>query len=128
MTLQKSDLIAELKISKDLEGIKKEQVKSKEEVKQKVAEIGQTFRPENFLTKVPEFDASGALVPPWKRLMMAKKIADKAKKDAEVQAIRDAETRRFQSIPEWKRNILIRREQQSSPLMLVSHPSQLIRH
>ena len=117
MILQKHDLIAELKISKDLEGIKKEQVKSKEEVAQKVAQIGQQFRPEDFVHQVPEFDATGALVPAWKRIMMAKKIADKAKKDAEVQAVIDAQEKRFHSIPEWKRNILLRREQQnSSPL------------
>lgn len=116
MLHQKKDLIAELKISKDLDGIKKEQVKSKQEVQQKVAQIVQNFRPENFLHKVPETDGTGATIPAWKRLMMAKKVAEKEKRDAEQLVMQEAEAKRLHCLPAWKRNILNRRsDQKSSP-------------
>lgn len=87
--LQKHDVIAELKLSKDLDGIKKQKHhdKNKDEVsraqftqlhrsaltrrylfaqaKEKIAEINQQFKPENFLNQVPEVDPSGATVPQW---------------------------------------------------------------
>ena len=120
MVVRKQDLIAELKISKDLEGIKKVQVKSSKQqllqVKQHVEQASvqqqqQSFKPEDFLPQVPETDGSGAVVPPWKRHMMARKLAEKAKKDAEHQVMMEAEARRVSGVPEWKRNILNRRDQ-----------------
>lgn len=114
MLHQKKDLIAELKISKDLDGIKKEQVKSKQQVQQKVAQIVHSFRAENFLDRVPETDPIGATIPAWKRLMMAKKVAEKAKKDAEQQVMLEAEAKRLHYLPAWKRNILNRRSDHKS--------------
>ncbi|RWS07615.1 espin-like protein [Dinothrombium tinctorium] len=110
---QQNDLIAELKQSKDLDGIKKlkEQSKSKEEVKDKMAEIAQQFTPERFLDEIPEKDAFGAIIPKWKRLMLAKKAAEKAKKEAEQKLLKEQESKRINSIPEWKRNLLHKKDE-----------------
>ncbi|RWS31793.1 ankyrin repeat domain-containing protein 12-like protein [Leptotrombidium deliense] len=111
--VQKNDLIAELKQSKDLEGIKKlkEQAKTKDEVKDKLAEIADKFTAEKFLYEIPERDAFGAIVPQWKRVMIAKKAAEKAKKEAEQQIIQEQAYKRMNAIPEWKRNLLHRKEE-----------------
>ena len=84
-------------------------------MQQKVAELGSILKPEVFLDKVPAVDATGAQVPDWKRLMMARKLADKAKKEAEQQLLQEQEAKRKQEIPEWKRNILNRRTQHPEP-------------
>lgn len=82
-------------------------------MKERVAEIGTQFTAENFLPSVPEKDASGCEIPHWKRLMLAKKVAEKAKKEAEVLAIQQAEAKRINSIPEWKQRILNKQNQSS---------------
>ena len=80
-------------------------------MKERVAEIGNYFTAENFLTSIPEKDASGCEIPQWKRLMLAKKLAEKAKKEAEQQAIQQAEAKRINSMPEWKQRILNKQNQ-----------------
>ncbi|UYV68653.1 ESPN [Cordylochernes scorpioides] len=85
--LQKNNLIAELKQSKDISGIKKlKEEKSKLEVemeKQQAVDLAQQFKAENFVDKVPDVDANGCAIPLWKRQVLAKKAAEKAKKEAE---------------------------------------------
>jgi hypothetical protein len=43
--------------------------------------------------------------------MLAKKAAEKAKKDFEDRLAREAEDRRLSSIPKWKRDLIARKEE-----------------
>lgn len=43
--------------------------------------------------------------------MMAKKAAEKARKDLEEQIKKEAEEKRLQSIPAWKRQLLAKKEE-----------------
>lgn len=60
--------------------------------------------------QVPDKDVTGAVIPDWKRQMLARKAAEKAKKEAEEQRQREIEERRQQSMPAWKRQLLQRKE------------------
>uniref|UniRef100_A0A0P4YCD1 GPI-anchored adhesin protein PGA55 n=1 Tax=Daphnia magna TaxID=35525 RepID=A0A0P4YCD1_9CRUS len=108
------DLIAELKTCKDISvvGIKKLKVeRAKEEVQQEQSqakEFEKQFTYDNFLEKVPDKDLTGAVIPDWKRQMLARKAAEKAKKEAEEQRQRELEEKRQQSMPAWKRQLLQR--------------------
>lgn len=82
-------------------------------VKDKIVEISQQCRAENFMEQVPEQDNAGCTIPQWKRLMMAKKIADKIRKDNEQQILQEAEAKRLNSIPVWKRNLLNKKDGES---------------
>lgn len=76
------------------------------------------YTAENFLSSIPERDASGCEIPKWKRLMLAKKCAEKAKREAEVTALQEAENKKNTLIPEWKQRIL--KKNQSSKSTTVS--------
>lgn len=43
--------------------------------------------------------------------MLAKKAAEKAKKDFEERLAREAEDRRLSAIPKWKRDLIARKEE-----------------
>lgn len=43
--------------------------------------------------------------------MMAKKAAEKARKDLEEQLKKEAEEKRLQAIPAWKRQLLAKKEE-----------------
>lgn len=43
--------------------------------------------------------------------MLAKKSAEKAKKEFEDRLVREAEDRRLSSIPKWKRDLIARKEE-----------------
>ncbi|XP_075238269.1 espin protein forked [Lycorma delicatula] len=107
---QKEDLIAELKLSKSITGIRKlkvERVRMEERhEKEIVTEIAKTLSVDSFVEKIPEKDSTGNPIPPWKRQMLAKKAAEKARKEMEEQIAREAEEKRLQSIPAWKRQLL----------------------
>ncbi|XP_025413164.1 uncharacterized protein LOC112685478 isoform X3 [Sipha flava] len=112
---QRQDLIAELKMSQDINGIKKmkvEKVKMDEmSEKQKINEITKQLSPDNIIDQIPEKDANGNVIPAWKRHMMAKKAAEKARKDMEEELSRQAEEKRLQALPPWKRQLMQNKKQ-----------------
>lgn len=59
--------------------------------------------------QVPSTDVSGQLIPNWKRQMMAKKAAERARKEAIEEQRRLEEAKRQASIPMWRRQLLQRR-------------------
>jgi len=63
--------------------------------------------------KVPSTDGTGAPIPAWKRQMMAKKAAERARKEAEEQRKLEIEAKRMAAIPLWRRQLLQRRESAS---------------
>ncbi|KAJ6637779.1 Espin [Pseudolycoriella hygida] len=108
---QKIDLIAELKMSKDIHGIKKMKVeKAKLEDKDTYSEMSRQFTATHFVDQIPEKDNAGNVIPDWKRQMLAKKAAERARKDFEERMAKEAEDRRLSSIPKWKIDLLARRE------------------
>lgn len=80
-------------------------------MKGKIAEISQQYKPDTFLEQVPESDATGATIPQWKRLMMAKKLAEKARKDAEQKVLLEMEAKKMNAIPVWKRNLINKKDE-----------------
>lgn len=143
---QKTDLIAELKMSKDINGIRKMKVeKAKMEGsydKEAYVDITKQFTATHFVEtvnklasfvsnfskfdsivmvfcfgfQIPEKDNAGNVIPDWKRQMLAKKAAERAKKDFEERMVKEAEDRRLSSIPQWKRDLLARREEAENKL------------
>lgn len=113
--LQKEDLIAELKMSKDITGIKKLKVErarvEEQQEKQMFTEITRQLTANSFVEKIPEKDATGNPIPVWKRQMMAKKAAERARKELEEQMLKEAEQKRLQAIPPWKRQLLAKKEE-----------------
>lgn len=66
--------------------------------------------------QIPEKDNAGNIIPDWKRQMLAKKAAERAKKEFEERMAKEAEDRRLSAIPQWKRDLLARREEAESKL------------
>jgi len=110
----KGDLIAELKLSHTIGGVGKlrnEQQKAQEEVeKEQYRKFLGQFTGENFLKKIPSTDPAGNEIPKWKREMLAKKAAEKAKQEALDERARLEEERKMQAIPAWKRQLLAQKD------------------
>jgi len=66
------------------------------------------------ILQIPDKDATGNTIPPWKRQMLAKKAAEKARKDLEDQLKKEAEEKRLQAIPAWKRQLIAKKEENES--------------
>jgi len=110
----KGDLIAELKLSHTIGGVGKlrsEQQKAQDELqKEQYRKFLGQFTAENFLKKIPSTDPAGNEIPKWKREMLAKKAADKAKQEALDERARLEEERKMQAIPAWKRQLLAQKD------------------
>ncbi|XP_047491439.1 uncharacterized protein DDB_G0271670-like [Penaeus chinensis] len=116
-TSAKDNVIAELKMGVDISGIKKmKSERAREEERHGVMEkeeLKRQFSAVNFVDQVPDVDNAGNRIPEWKRQMLARKAAERAKKEAEEQRVQEAEEKRLQAIPLWKRQLLMRREDES---------------
>ena len=56
--------------------------------------------------QIPSEDSSGVEIPLWKREMLAKKAAEKAKKEAIEDRSQEMENRKLAAMPEWKRQLM----------------------
>ncbi|XP_050664653.1 espin [Leptidea sinapis] len=116
----KTDLIEELKLSKDITGIRKLKVERARreslQDKETFTEFTKRFTADSFVDQIPERDASGNVIPAWKRQMLARRAAEKAKRDLERELAGEAERRRAAAVPAWKRQLLARREEAESRL------------
>eukprot|EP00092_Neocalanus_flemingeri_P000664 GFUD01000706.1.p1 GENE.GFUD01000706.1~~GFUD01000706.1.p1 ORF type:complete len:1627 (+),score=503.34 GFUD01000706.1:566-5446(+) len=110
----KGDLIAELKLSHTIGGVGKlrsEQHKAQEEAeKEQYRKFLGQFTTENFLKKIPSTDPAGNEIPKWKREMLAKKAAEKAKQESLDERARIEEERKMQAIPAWKRQLMAQKD------------------
>ncbi|OAD57023.1 hypothetical protein WN48_02822, partial [Eufriesea mexicana] len=118
--VQKTDLIAELKRTKDIPGIKKLKVEmaqvEKTQEQNLMSEINKAFNVSNFVDQIPEKDSSGNVIPIWKRQMLARKAAERAKKELEEQIAKENEERRQKAIPAWKRQLLAKKDNEEKRL------------
>ena len=60
--------------------------------------------------QIPALDPLGNEIPKWKREMLAKKAADKAKQEALEERARLEEERKLQAIPAWKRQLMAQKD------------------
>jgi len=75
-----------------------------------MAEIAENFTMEEFIAKIPHKDQKGNDIPMWKRQMMARKAAEKAKKEAEEEIKKQIEEKKARAIPEWKKQLIKKEE------------------
>ncbi|XP_066584473.1 espin isoform X2 [Prorops nasuta] len=124
--VQKIDLIAELKRTKDIPGIKKLKVEraqvEKTQEQNLKSEISKTFSVSNFVDQIPEKDSSGNVIPIWKRQMLARKAAERAKKELEEQIARENEEKRQKAIPPWKRQLLAKKDNEEKRINSTAPP------
>lgn len=102
----KRDLIAELKESRDLDGIKRMRDchKGKEVMKQAIAAAMPVFKPEDFLDKVGEPE-----LPLWRRQMLAKRAAERARREHADKLRVELEEKRLSQVPAWRRQMLAKK-------------------
>lgn len=60
------------------------------------------------------------MIPIWKRQMLARKAAERAKKELEEQIARENEERRQKAIPAWKRQLLAKKDNEEKRFNICS--------
>ncbi|KAK0063803.1 espin, partial [Biomphalaria pfeifferi] len=68
------------------------------------------FDPKNFLDQIEKVDASGLVIPEWRRQVLAKHAAEKAQKEYEEKKLFEDNEERFKNVPAWKRAIIEKKE------------------
>ncbi|XP_025831867.1 homeotic protein deformed-like [Agrilus planipennis] len=58
--------------------------------------------------------------------MLAKKAAEKAKRELEEQLQKEAEAKRLQSIPQWKRNLIAKKEETENKIRSTVYTPKLL--
>ena len=104
--------------------MEKAQFEKKQE-KQIYIELSKQFTAENYMNNVPDRDQNGNVIPDWKRQMLAKKAAEKAKKEFAENLQKEAEKKRLNAVPEWKKQLLAKKEETEQKIRLVCHGSIL---
>lgn len=105
----KRDLIAELKETKNLDGIKrmKESYRFKgDQLSPLLALKMPEFKAEDYMDKVTQIEPEAPL---WRRQMLAKKAAERARKEHEEKVRLEIEERRHNQVPAWKRQMLAKK-------------------
>lgn len=70
--------------------------------------------------QIPERDPTGNVIPAWKRQMLAKKAAERARRELEERLAKEAEHRRLQAIPAWKRQLIAKKEDNDNKIKCVT--------
>lgn len=78
----------------------------KSEVEHMVAALVPEFKADDFLDKVAENDTN---IPLWRRQMLAKKAAERARKEYEEKVRLELEERRLSQVPAWKRHMMAKK-------------------
>jgi len=75
--------------------------------------VGEVYDPKQYLGKVALTDSQGVELPPWKRLIIAKQLAEKKKKEDDERKALEEQESRFRDMPVWKRSIIEKRDSES---------------
>ena len=70
--------------------------------------------------QVPTHDPNGAEIPKWKREMMAKKAAEKGKKEAIQKRAKEDEDRKMAAMPVWKKQLIEKKMDDPKRLVTLS--------
>lgn len=79
------------------------------------------FDPKNFLDQVPDKDSGGRDIPPWKRHVLARQLAEKAKNDDDERKKQAEEEKRYKNVPAWKRALM---EKKSAEIKAAQAPKK----
>lgn len=74
------------------------------------ASPNEEFDPGQFLDRVPHTDTEGVVMAPWKRLIVAKQMAENARRKTEALRRKEEEEAKYYELPRWKRALILKTE------------------